>query len=278
MTIKIQTNNIQSLQEEAHSLREDILNTLFSTGGGHYGGCLSVIDILLTLYRRQLRIDPNQTEHPDRDRLILSKGHAAIALYAVMKRVGIHNHSLSDYASFGSPLEGHPDMTSLKGIDFSSGSLGQGLSVALGMAIAMPDSQNVWVVLGDGECQEGQIWEAAMLAGNIKCNNLKVIIDNNKFQEWGWQQVNEETPPPIDKFKEKWESFGWNVIECEGHNFEQLESSFENISHYKKGPSVLIANTIKGKGVKMIEHEPKRFHCNEVTTQEHTQLMKEFNA
>ncbi|MBQ4862234.1 transketolase [Pseudoalteromonas sp. MMG013] len=278
MNLSIQTNPTQSLHDEAHELRKEILEVLYQTGGGHYGGCLSVIDLLLTLYRTQIKCNPAFATHPNRDRLILSKGHAALALYAVLKKLNFHQVPLDQYADFDSPLEGHPDMTALAGIDFSTGSLGQGLSVALGMAYSLPKQVKIWTILGDGECQEGQVWEAAMLAGNMKTSNLKAVVDNNHFQEWGWAEVDDQIPPPVSNFRDKWQAFGWHVIECDGHNFDELIQAFQAMGEVQDKPVVLIANTIKGKGVPLIEKAPKKFHCNQVDQEEHTRIMQEYRS
>jgi transketolase len=273
--------SLMPLAEEATLLRRDIVEALHEAGSGHYGGSLSVIDILVTLYRRELRVAPAAPRHPDRDRLILSKGHAAIALYAVLRRLGYFDEPLSRYACFGSPLEGHPDMTRLPGIDFSSGSLGQGLSVGIGAALAVqPTGQRVWVVLGDGECQEGQIWEAAMLAAQVGLSNLHVVVDHNRFQEWGWNRrppapgaaVPSPPPPPVDRIVDKWRAFGWRVVEANGHDFDALERGLAELRG--GGPSVLIAHTIKGKGVPLIEADPIRFHCDAVTDAEHAEILR----
>ncbi len=263
------------LAEEAALLRRDIVEALYATGGGHYGGSLSVIDVLLTLYRRQLRIDPAAPRDPARDRLILSKGHAAIALYATLRRLGYFADPLAGYASLDSPLEGHPDMTRLPGVDFSSGSLGQGLSVGIGMALAgKATDQRVWVVLGDGECQEGQVWEAAMLAAQAELGHLHVVVDHNRYQEWGWHGPVAEPPPPIDRLVEKWHAFGWRVREVDGHDFAALEPTFREVGASDDArPSVVIAHTVKGKGVAMIEADPMRFHCDAVTAAEHATIL-----
>lgn len=273
MTLEI-ARSPMPLPEEAALLRRDIVEALYRTGGGHYGGSLSVIDVLLTLYRRQLRVDPAKPRDPGRDRLILSKGHAAIALYATLRRLGYFTDPLTDYAQFGSPLEGHPDMTRLPGVDFSSGSLGQGLSVGIGAALAVQATdQQVWVVLGDGECQEGQIWEAAMLAAQLQLGNLHVVVDHNRFQEWGWRRpATGAQPPPIDQLADKWRAFGWRVLEVDGHDFDALERSLG--AACSAGPSVVIAHTIKGKGVALIEADPMRFHCDAVTAAEHAAIVR----
>lgn len=275
------------LPEEAALLRREIVEALYQTGGGHYGGSLSVIDLLLTLYRRQLRVAPAAPRHPDRDRLILSKGHAAIALYAVLRRLHYFDDSLGGYGSFDSRLEGHPDMTRLPGIDFSTGSLGQGLSVGIGAALAVrPTGQRVWVVLGDGECQEGQIWEAAMLAAQARLENLHVVVDHNRFQEWGWNRPEAAgatgtaaggPPVPIDRMVEKWQAFGWHVSEVDGHDFDALERALRDATGAGvpgRGPSVVVAHTVKGKGVPMIEADPVRFHCGAVTASEHELILR----
>ena len=275
------------LSEEAAVLRRDIVEALYRTGGGHYGGSLSVIDVLLTLYRRVLRVVPAAPRHPGRDRLILSKGHAAIALYAVLRRLGYFTDALGGYASFESPLEGHPDMTRLPGIDFSSGSLGQGLSVGLGAALAVRSTgQRVWVVLGDGECQEGQIWEAAMLASQARAGALHAVVDHNRFQEWGWNRPAPPAgvagaaapPPPVDRLVDKWRAFGWRVLEVDGHDFDALERVLRDAGDAggDASPSVVIAHTVKGKGVSMIEADPMRFHCGAVTAAEHAEILGSF--
>lgn len=269
-----------TLVDEAALLRREIAEVLYRTGGGHYGGSLSVLDVLLTLYRRQLRVVPSAPRHPGRDRLILSKGHAAIALYAVLRRLGYFADPLADYASHGSPLEGHPDMLRLPGVDFSTGSLGQGLSVGLGAALAVRTTgQRVWVVLGDGECQEGQVWEAAMLAAQARVANLHAVIDHNRFQEWGWNRshAGAAAPPPIDRVADKWRAFGWRVFEVDGHDHGALEQVFRDATvatTSDAGPSVVIANTVKGKGVPMIEADPVRFHCTAVTDAEHAEILR----
>ena len=273
------------LAEEATLLRREIVESLYQSGGGHYGGSLSVIDLLLTLYRRQLRVAPAVPRHPGRDRLILSKGHAAIALYAVLRRLGYFMDPLGSYGSFDSPLEGHPDMTRLPGVDFSTGSLGQGLSIGIGAALAVRSTeQRVWVVLGDGECQEGQIWEAAMLAAQVRLGNLHVVIDHNRFQEWGWNRPEtagtaeaDARPLPIDRMADKWQAFGWRVLEVDGHDFDALERAFRDAAGrgvHDLGPSVVIAHTLKGKGVPMIEADPVRFHCGAVTAAEHEEIVR----
>ncbi len=262
------------LAEEALALRRDIVHALYTTGGGHYGGCLSVIDLLLTLYRHTLRVDPRVPRDPARDRLILSKGHAALALYAVLRRLEFFDQPLASYADFASLLEGHPDMLTVPGVDFSTGSLGQGLSVAVGMAHALRHSgQRVWVVLGDGECQEGQVWEAAMLAGMCGLGNLHVMLDHNRCQEWGWELPDGSSAAPILQTVEKWAAFGWRVMECDGHDFASLQAAIDWSCAGTALPSVVIAQTTKGHGVSLCEADPKRFHCDAATLEEHIRML-----
>lgn len=274
MSVEVQQNNDQSMAQEVYELKGEVLKTLYAAGGGHYGGCLSVIDLLLVLYRYKLSINPAIPDHPGRDRLILSKGHAAVALYAILHKLGYFSADLQAYSLFDSPLEGHPDMLTVAGVDFSTGSLGQGLSVGLGMALAQKNK--VWIVLGDGECQEGQIWESAMLAANTGIDNLKVIIDCNKHQEWGWAERDGKKPEPVARMAAKWQAFGWHVLECDGHDHQSLMTAMDQIDGHLNQPSVIIAHTIKGNGVKDIEREPTRFHCATVSEIEHHQFMRDY--
>ncbi len=265
-----------SLAEEARLVRRAIVDALFQAGGGHYGGSLSVADILLVLYRRHLKICVTHLNHPQRDRLILSKGHAALALYSVMDRVGILRTPMSELRKSNSKLAGHPDMTRLDGIDFSTGSLGQGLSVGVGMALVCPES-TIWVILGDGECQEGQVWEAAMLASRLKLTNLVAVVDCNGYQECGQRySVYENPDPPVSQLDEKWRAFGWRVHECNGNDSVDLEATLDRLRTIPTSPSVLLANTIKGYGSKLVEEDPYRFHCTSVSDQEHSEILGAF--
>ena len=267
----------RTLESEALALRRDILQALFRTGGGHYGGCMSVVDLLLVLARTQLRVDPKHPDHPVRDRLILSKGHAALALYAVLRLLGFFDVDLDTYATYASPLEGHPDGTTTAGVDFSTGSLGQGLSVGLGMALGLVSKgPRVWVVLGDGECQEGQVWEAAMLAGRYAVRNLIAVIDCNRHQEYGWpSHLGDALSEPVFGLDAKWRSFGWRVLHCEGHDHQQLTDTFEQATEDGGMPTVVVAHTIKGKGASLLENAPERFHCASVSEEEHRLILQE---
>ena len=262
------------LAEEATELRRDLVEALYAAGGGHYGGSLSVLDILLTLYRRQLRIRPEALDDPSRDRLILSKGHAALALYTVQRRLGFYDHALGAYGSAVSPLEGHPDREALPAVEFSTGSLGQGLAVGLGMALALRgQGPRVWVVLGDGECQEGQVWEAAMLAARHGADGLTAVIDANGYQEWGWAGAGDARPVP--DLAAKLAAFGWQVGECDGHDHEALARAFERAVAVRGQPAAVVAHTIKGKGVALAEGDPVRFHCTEVSVGEQRVIVEQ---
>jgi transketolase len=262
--------NKKMMTKEAWLLRKEIVATLHATGGGHYGGALSVLDILLALYTKVASI------HPGNDRIILSKGHSAVALYCVLAHLGlVDRSSLKRYGKFQSGLEGHPDMHVTPGVDFSSGSLGQGLSVALGMAIGLKNKADMWVVLGDGECQEGQIWEAALLAARYKVDNLHVIVDANNAQEFGYKLRPELEQVPIPQMQEKWKAFGWHVEVCSGHNLRDLERSLQTLKTIKDKPSVLIANTKKGFGIPLFESDPEKFHCIDLSPQQYASVMEE---
>lgn len=253
-------------------MRRELVEALRASGGGHYGGSLSVIDLLLNLYRTRPGLAPERADDPSRDRLILSKGHAAIALYAVLRRLGRLEAPLCSYGRTGSPLEGHPDMTVLPAVDFSTGSLGQGLAVGLGMAIALEKrGSRVWVVLGDGECQEGQVWEAALLAARRRTANLTAVVDANGFQEWGWGGGAHTGPVP--ELAEKWAAFGWHVLEVDGHGHRALSEAFDRAAS-AAAPTAVVATTVKGKGVPLIEADPLRFHCTEVTETEHAEILR----
>jgi transketolase len=262
------------LAVEAAELRGEIVDALHAAGGGHYGGALSVIDLLLVLYRTRLRLFPEAPLDPHRDRVIFSKGHAAIALYAVLRRLGFFADRLDTYAQFGSRLEGHPDMAALPGVDFSSGSLGQGLAVGVGMALALASPRrDVWVILGDGECQEGQVWEAAMLAARYRLGHLHAIVDLNGYQEWGWHDAPHVDREPIPHAADKWRAFGWHVVDVDGHDHEALADAYVAAADPER-PSVVLAHTIKGKGYPLLESDPIRFHCATLTAAEAAEVRR----
>jgi transketolase len=261
-----------TLSEIAKELRLEIVEALYASGGGHYGGALSVLDILLTLYSRECRRD---TRGRNKDRVLLSKGHAAIALYAVLRHVGLCSQALQHYGTLGSGLEGHPDMTANPAVEFSTGSLGQGLAVGLGMAIALSESPtHVWVVLGDGECQEGQVWETAMLAARYKASNLIAVIDANNYQEYGWDATRVGEAVPVPELTRKWDAFGWRVLETAGHDHTALADTFTQATRDCGKPTAVVAHTVKGHGFRYIEADPKRFHCTSVNGEEHLEILR----
>ena len=247
--------NIDELEKKAKEIRKDIIEEVYSAKSGHPGGSLSIADIMAVLYFKELNINEKKPKWEDRDRLVLSKGHCSPALYASLAERGyFEKEALKDFRKIESNLQGHPDMNKVPGVDMTSGSLGQGLSVANGMAIAgkMDDKKyRVYCILGDGEIEEGQIWEAAMTSNKYKLDNLCVIVDNNNLQIDGTiEEV--MSPYPID---EKFKSFGFNVINIDGHNIEEIIEAFQKARQCKGKPTCIIAKTIKGKGVSFMENK-----------------------
>ncbi len=244
----------RELQSISRRVRADILKAITEAGSGHPGGSLSATDILLTLYHRVMRHDPANPGWPDRDRLILSKGHAAPALYAVLAEQGyIPKETLSHLREYGSILQGHPDATRTPGVEVSSGSLGNGLSIASGLAAALRlDSRpsRVYALLGDGECDEGLVWEAAMFAPHHHLDNLCAIVDRNGLQIDGPTEKVCALEPIVDK----WRAYNWNVICTGGHDYEALTDAFEEARETKGRPTVIVAETVKGKGVSFMEN------------------------
>ncbi len=247
--------NTDKLRTIANNVRINIIEMLAESKSGHPGGSLSIADILTVLYFDEMNINPENPKDEDRDRFVLSKGHAAPALYAVLAERGYFNkENLQTLRKFHSILQGHPDMKKTPGVDMSTGSLGQGLSVANGMAMAGKldkKDYRVYTAIGDGELQEGQIWEAAMSSAHYKLNNLTAFVDFNGLQIDG---SNEEVMnvKPVDK---KFEAFGWNVLVIDGHNIEEIKDALRKAKGYKDGPTAIIAKTIKGKGVSFMENQ-----------------------
>ncbi len=249
--------NQLELQKQVLEIRKGIIEAVHSAKAGHPGGSLSAADILTYLYFVEMNVDPKEPKKEDRDRFVLSKGHSAPALYAALAYKGFFPvEDLLTLRKIDSYLQGHPDMKHTPGIDMTTGSLGQGISVAVGMALAgkmKKADYRVYVMCGDGEIQEGQVWEAVMFAGFHKLDNLCVIIDNNNLQIDG--SVEEICSPyPIDK---KFEGFNFHAINIDGHNFEEIKSAFDEAKTVKGMPTVIVAKTVKGKGVSFMENNYK---------------------
>ena len=266
--------DIKELKKIANNIRISIIEQVYEAGSGHPGGALSIADIMAVLYFNQMNIDSKDEKSNLRDRLVLSKGHAVAALYAALAEKGyIEKEELKTFRKLGSRLQGHPDMEKLPGLDMSTGSLGQGLSIANGMAIASKmDSLGcrIYCILGDGEIEEGQIWEAAMTANKYHLDNLCVILDFNGLQIDGTV----EEVKALDCLRSKWESFGFNVISCNGNDIEMLISSFEQAKQTKGMPSIIIAETVKGKGVSFMENKAE-WHGKAPNEEEYNRAMKE---
>ncbi|CUH97777.1 putative transketolase N-terminal section [Propionispora sp. 2/2-37] len=247
--------NIAALKKTARQVRIDIINMLQATGTGHPGGALSMVELLTVLYFEKMNINPREPKWQDRDRFILSKGHAAPGLYAILAARGFFPKSeLSTLRKFKSILQGHPDMKVTPGVDMSSGSLGQGLSVANGMALSGKldhKGYRVYVLLGDGELQEGQVWESVMSAAHYKLDNLTVFVDCNGLQINGSNEEVMGVQPVAGKFA----AFGWNVLEIDGHNMPDIAEAIDAAMACKEKPTVIVAKTVKGKGVSFMENQ-----------------------
>ena len=246
--------NNTELQQIANEVRKGIVTAVHSAKSGHPGGSLSSADIMTYLYFEEMNVDPKEPKKADRDRFVLSKGHVAPALYSTLAQKGYFRvEDLKTLRHVDSYLQGHPDMKGTPGVDMSSGSLGQGISVAAGMALSAKlsnENYRVYTMLGDGEIQEGQVWEAAMFAGHRKLDNLVVIVDNNGLQIDG--NVDDVCSPyPIDK---KFEAFNFHVINIDAHNFDEIRKAFEEAKNTKGQPTAIIAKSVKGKGVSFMEN------------------------
>ena len=248
-------NDINKLEKMAMKVRRGIVEAVYSGKSGHPGGSLSIADVLTVLYFNQMNIDEKNPKWEERDRLVLSKGHCSPALYSCLANRGFFEvESLKTFRNISSNLQGHPDMKKINGVDMTSGSLGQGLSAANGMAIAgKMDNKDyrVYCILGDGEIEEGQIWEAAMTSNKYKLDNLCVIVDNNNLQIDGSIEEVMSSYPIDEKFK----SFGFQVINVDGHNIQEIIDGFEVAKNVKGKPTCIIAKTIKGKGVSFMENQ-----------------------
>lgn len=248
-------DKIKFLEEKATEVRQNIITMIYEAQSGHPGGSLSIADVITALYYDELNIDPSDPKWSERDRVVLSKGHCCPVLYAVLAMKGYFDFEIiHTLRKIGSILQGHPDMRKVPGIDMTTGSLGQGISAGVGMAFGLKKDglkSRVYIILGDGEMQEGQVWEAAMLAAKCKLDNIVTIVDYNNLQIDG--PCSEIMPiEPVDK---KWESFGWKVIKIDGHKMEQILEAFAQARAINDQPVCIIAKTIKGKGVSYMENQ-----------------------
>ena len=268
--------NVKALKKIALEVRKDIIEAVYSAKSGHPGGSLSIADILTVLYFNQMNIDEEKPDDPNRDRLVLSKGHACTTLYSVLAEKGYFDkEDLKTFRKLGSPLQGHPDMNKVLGIDMTTGSLGQGLSASVGMAIASKMNKagcKIYCILGDGEIEEGQIWEAAMSASKYKLDNLCVILDNNNLQIDG--EI--EKVGGMNNITEKFLSFGFNVVNINGHNIDEIIDAITTAKQTKGKPTIIIAKTIKGKGVSFMENKAE-WHGKAPSEEEYNLAMEELN-
>ncbi len=267
---------LRSLKETACNVRIGIIEGVAAAKSGHPGGSLSIADILTYLYFKEMNITPENPQNPDRDRFVLSKGHAAPAWYSVLANRGYFEKDLlKTLRKPDSILQGHPDMKHIPGVDMSSGSLGQGISAACGMALSAKHFGNdfrVYAIVGDGESEEGQVWEAAMFAAAKKLDNLVCFVDYNHLQiDGSVEEVNNPAP-----FDEKFRAFGWNVITIDGHNFEEIESALAAARKCKGKPTAIIANTVKGKGVSFMENQVS-WHGSAPNAEQTEIALKELN-
>lgn len=266
---------VEELQKKARKIREDIIEEVYQAKSGHPGGSLSVADILTVLYFKEMNINPENPNWEDRDRLVLSKGHCSPALYSCLANRGYFpTEDLKTFRNINSYLQGHPDKNKVPGVDMTTGSLGQGLSCANGMAIAGKMNQKnyrVYCILGDGEIEEGQVWEAAMASNKYKLDNLCVIVDNNNLQIDGTIEEVMSSYPIDEKFR----SFGFQVINIDGHDTEEIIKAFEVARNVKDKPTCIIAKTIKGKGVSFMENQA-RWHGKAPNEEQYNQAKEEF--
>ena len=269
--------DIKTLEKKANEVRKGVIEAVYNGKSGHPGGSLSCTDILTVLYFNQMNINPEKPDDINRDRLVLSKGHCSPALYSVLAERGYFDkEELKKFRKVDSFLQGHPDMNKIPGVDMTTGSLGQGLSAAVGMAIASKMNEagcRVYCILGDGEIQEGQIWEACMSAYKNKLDNLCVILDNNNLQIDG--KISEVSG--LDNIEGKFKNFGFSVINVDGHNISNLIDAFNTAKQTKGVPTAIIAKTIKGKGVSFMENQVG-WHGKAPNEEEFNQAIEDLNT
>lgn len=274
---EVDQKEVKRLEYICELVRRDILETLYSVGRGHSGPSLSLVEILVTLYFRELILDPTDPKWPDRDRFILSKGHGAVGLYSVFAERGlIPREELKTFESLGTRLQGSVDSIWLPWVELTTGSLGMGLSVSMGIALAAKRQGKEirsYCVVGDGETQEGNIWEAAMCTSKFKLDNLLAIVDWNGLQ--GGKR--EDVMPSMEPYADKWEAFGWHVIDIDGHDVIALLTAYHEARQVKDKPTIIVAHTVKGKGVSYME-DNKKWHHGYVSKPLYEQAMDEINA
>ena len=265
------------LKIHATNVRKMALEAVYSAGAGHPGGSLSAADMLTYLYLKEMRVDPKDAKNPDRDRFVLSKGHCSPALYGVLAEAGfLPKEDIKTFRRADSYLQGHPDMKGVNGVDMSTGSLGQGISAANGMALAAKMDQKdyrVYAILGDGEIEEGQVWEAAMFAAHYQLDNLTAFLDFNGLQIDG-DITKVMNPTPIDQ---KFEAFGWHIITIDAHDFDQIEAAVEEAKTVKGKPTLILAKSIKGKGVSFMENQAG-WHGMAPNQEQYEQAISELDA
>lgn len=269
--------NQEMLEHKARTLRKDIIEMLYLAGSGHPGGSLSAVEILSTLYFNEMNVDEKNPTWEDRDRFVLSKGHAAPVLYAALAEKGFFDKSeLWELRKTGKRLQGHPDMKNIAGVDMSTGSLGQGFSTAVGMALGLKTDgkeSRVFTLLGDGELQEGIVWEAAMAGAHYQLDNLTAFVDHNGLQIDGPNEEVMGVHPVTDKFK----AFGWNVLAVDGHDFIEIIAALEKAKATKGQPTMIVAKTVKGKGVSFMEDQAG-WHGKAPNKEERDQAIRELGG
>jgi len=281
---------VQRLEEIARQVRISLVDAIYHARVGHLGGPLSMTDFTTALFFNAMNLRPDQPDWADRDRFVLSKGHSSIGLYSIMAHRGfLPVDELRSFDSFGSRLQGHPEMTALPGIDMSTGSLGQGISAALGMALAgklQGKDFHTFAVVGDGECQEGQVWECAMAAAHYELPNFVVIVDANRLQQFGWLEETTASggrspfpPQRAGELVEKWKAFGWRVLEMNGHDMANILDVLDQalVPGDDTRPVCIVANTVKGQGVSYMEND-YRWHSQVITDELYEQAMKDLGA
>jgi transketolase len=262
---------VGSMNERSIDIRRMILDTMLISGRGHLASAFSLVEILITLYDHILKINPSQLDKEDRDRFILSKGHGCLALYAILADKGFISHQdLESFCCLDSILGGHPEFPRIPGIEASTGSLGHGPSIGVGIAVAtVKTAARVFVVLGDGECNEGSVWESALSAAKHGLDRLTLIIDYNKHQSFGTTSE----VCSLEPFAAKWRAFGFSVSECDGHDIEAMKAIFESLPFTKGKPSVVICHTIKGAGIPITEHNLEWHHKSKFSEDDYSKLL-----